>query len=671
MPRGCLTSMLLCALSLAQADDCCWCDPATPKSAQTIVDSEKLTHKLIFSDEFDTKGRNFANGHDTKWTALDIGDTSNQGAAFYLPSQAQIVTDTGPENNASLAFPPVSALRILTEKYSHVGDSPTGEKDIFMPFRSAMLQSWNKFCFTGGVVEFRARQPRGGGYWPALWLFGNLGRAVYQNSNTGLWPWSYSECDADLQLPPTDPPQRISACDDHDLELEGLNPFQGRGATELDVLEGAITNSGEASYVVGSLQLSPGIPPYFRPPMFGFPLKNNGGASEWYAGLTFGAPVDGLASGGFPNNGWYGPPWGADCPTGCPDALSGGFVGLNTLDTRYWTYKMEWKVGRDGHLSWWYDDAFVWGMSAESFGEYSVCTTRSGKQECWRTPPRMIPEEPMSIVMNTAIGTWNGGQTALDNKHWPASFYVDYVRVWQHEENVGCNPPDFPTKVYIDKNAELYGEPVSPVGYDTCPEKYPPKSHAKAAQLHQAAQVERAARVANGVPSHVTERAASATAFPGVLTSLASMAPAQAAHPTKAAQATAAVVEQQARAHGEAQAAAAAAGRSGIAAHTMNAFWQQQQQPPVPAAQSAEGPTGAVDAAAAPSSSVGLLFLVGAAVAGLLALGVVLRREPKAGLLPPWPQAEAGAYRAPAAADAEDELRSAYVAYSRPSFASS
>ena len=37
----------------------------------------------------------------------------------------------------------------------------------------------------------------------------------------------------------------------------------------------------------------------------------------------------------------------------------------------------------------------------------------------------------MSLVMNTAIGTWNGGKSALDGKHWPANFYIDYVRVWQ------------------------------------------------------------------------------------------------------------------------------------------------------------------------------------------------------------------------------------------------
>merc|ERR1719424_307796 len=324
MVRRSLALATVTQVALAGADGaCCWCDPAT------FTDSRSKTNKLVFSDEFDSSDRDFANGNDARWTALEIGDTSNKGAAFYLPSQATVVNDP--------RYPKVSALQILTENASHTGNSPTGEEGIFMPYRSAMLQSWNKFCFTGGVIEFRARQPAGGGYWPALWLFGNLGRAVYQNSNTGLWPWSYSQCDADLQLPPTEPPQRVSACDDHDLEKEGLHPFQGRGATELDVLEGAVSDDGAKSYVVGSLQLSPGLPAYFRPPLFGFPTLE--GPGSWYTGLTFGHGGTDQTD-GYANNGWYGPPWGTPCPTGCPDALSGGYVNLDDLHSRYWKYRM-------------------------------------------------------------------------------------------------------------------------------------------------------------------------------------------------------------------------------------------------------------------------------------------------------------------------------------------
>ena len=102
---------------------------------------------------------------------------------------------------------------------------------------------------------------------------------------------------------------------------------------------------------------------------------------------------------------------------------------------------MEWEVGATGHLAWYYDNVFVWSMDASSFGAYSVCSGEGGSTECLRTPARQIPNEPMSLVMNTAIGTWNGGQSALDGLHWPAKFYIDYVRVWQKEINIGCDPP--------------------------------------------------------------------------------------------------------------------------------------------------------------------------------------------------------------------------------------
>lgn len=60
-------------------------------------------------------------------------------------------------------------------------------------FGSGMVQSWNKFCFSGGgIVEFRVALggfvedpslPGGGttvpGLWPGLWMFGNLGRAEF------------------------------------------------------------------------------------------------------------------------------------------------------------------------------------------------------------------------------------------------------------------------------------------------------------------------------------------------------------------------------------------------------------------------------------------------------------------------------------------------------------
>jgi hypothetical protein len=54
------------------------------------------------------------------------------------------------------------------------GSSKQPPKDIKInitkEFRSGMVQSWNKFCFIGGIIEISAKlpgDPRTGGLWPA------------------------------------------------------------------------------------------------------------------------------------------------------------------------------------------------------------------------------------------------------------------------------------------------------------------------------------------------------------------------------------------------------------------------------------------------------------------------------------------------------------------------
>ena len=96
-----------------------------------------------------------------------------------------------------------------------------------------MLQSWNKFCHTGGIIEFDVKFPGKhdiGGLWPAVWLLGNLGRATYLASTNLLWPWSYHQCDRKLQKA-----QEISGCDI--TSHFSLKPGMGRGATEIDIIE--------------------------------------------------------------------------------------------------------------------------------------------------------------------------------------------------------------------------------------------------------------------------------------------------------------------------------------------------------------------------------------------------------------------------------------------------
>ena len=41
---------------------------------------------------------------------------------------------------------------------------------------------------------------------------------------------------------------------------------------------------------------------------------------------------------------------------------------------------------------------------------------------------------------------------------FPAIMQIDYVRVYQRKgsNNVGCDPPDYPTKTYIENHPEAY-----------------------------------------------------------------------------------------------------------------------------------------------------------------------------------------------------------------------
>ena len=65
-------------------------------------------------------------------------------------------------------------------------------------YRSGMVQSWNKLCFKGGLIEVSLQLPGAGdvsGLWPAVWTMGNLGRAGYGATTDGMWPYSYQACD--------------------------------------------------------------------------------------------------------------------------------------------------------------------------------------------------------------------------------------------------------------------------------------------------------------------------------------------------------------------------------------------------------------------------------------------------------------------------------------------
>jgi len=110
-------------------------DPDTPASALHRTGFDGLDYELVFSDEFNQDGRYFLAGDDPFWEAVDTWYWSTGDLEWY--DARQVYT-----KNGSL----------------HIRIDNVEEKN-GLPYRSGMLQSWNKFCFTGGYIEVSLTLP--------------------------------------------------------------------------------------------------------------------------------------------------------------------------------------------------------------------------------------------------------------------------------------------------------------------------------------------------------------------------------------------------------------------------------------------------------------------------------------------------------------------------------
>ncbi|OWZ06720.1 putative membrane protein [Phytophthora megakarya] len=250
-----------------------WVDIDTPSSAQTYTSSRGDTWTLTMSDEFSTEGRSFDSGDDHLWTAIELPDGVN--AALEVYSINMTGTECDSDNNCYFYINTTDETIEKTVWNNYI--SPPGYETVHFYYRSGMVQSWNKFCFQGGMIEVRAQLPgavsKASGNpdvktssttaraanidyyptWPGIWLMGNLGRALFTGSTARMWPFSYNECN-DTVFDSQN--QRISACDDN--PGSGMNSNQGRGAPEIDILEGGGTE------ISSSIQVGPGMPADFR-----------------------------------------------------------------------------------------------------------------------------------------------------------------------------------------------------------------------------------------------------------------------------------------------------------------------------------------------------------------------------------------------------------------------
>jgi beta-glucan synthesis-associated protein KRE6 len=205
-----------------------WIDPDTaPEHMTKISEVDGRLYDLVMSDEFNVEGRTFADGDDPMWTAelhSDDAMTSAGYGSLHYYNSSQVSTNGGCMN-----------ITTTSEKTEWRGYNPYKKKyeTLFKNFKSGSMTTWNKFCFTGGIIEMRGKLPGYhdiGGLWPAFWMLGNLGRATYEASTNLVWPWSFNKCDRELQVA-----QEVSAC--NGVKHFGMNAHQGRGSTEIDIFE--------------------------------------------------------------------------------------------------------------------------------------------------------------------------------------------------------------------------------------------------------------------------------------------------------------------------------------------------------------------------------------------------------------------------------------------------
>ncbi|CAD6939249.1 unnamed protein product [Tilletia controversa] len=428
-------------------------DPETPKDAFTFVSTgvdkslqpSNRKFKLVFSDEFNEEGRTFWKGDDPFWEAVDIWYGATLDYEWYSP---EAINTTG------------GHLVIMLEELPNHN----------LNFRSGMLQSWNKLCYQGGYIEFSMLQPGSRltqGYWPALWMMGNLGRPGYLGSTEGLWPYSYNGCDTGImpkQLawnesspkatieglgrfskPSPDNPDgpielshlpgmRFPSCTCPGEDHPGPNVNVGRSAPELDAIEAQIQyHSGVHSYASQSLQTAPFDAGYFW---------HNQTDVDYHIYDRAVTRINDYVGGTL-----------QECTSGLTQVPDDGYEGHGQRFVTYGVeYQPDWSGdGKDAYVTFFLDGKPTWTVFGSALGPRPDLDVSQ----------RLIPVEPMSIIANLGMATGFQpvhfeGPYAMT---FPASMKIDYVRLYQLEGKnalIGCDPPDHPTLNYINKHPDLY-----------------------------------------------------------------------------------------------------------------------------------------------------------------------------------------------------------------------
>jgi len=415
-------------------------DPETPKEALTSksVKDGETDYVLVFSDEFNTEGRSFYPGDDPYWEGVDLHYWQTGDLEWYEPGQ--LTTKNG-------------ALEITLAKYDDI------TQNYNLSYRSGMMSTWNKMCFTGGRIEASVMLPGINnvvGLWPAVWAMGNLGRVGYGASLEGMWPYTYDSCDvgtlANQTMPDKKTPlaatengdpqhdgvlsflpgQRLSACTcandpTHPGPKHKDGTFVGRSAPEIDVIEATVGGAG--GIVSQSGQWAP-FNAHYDPVMVEDQtfIINNASATK----------INGYRGGVFQQ---------AISATSATNQLCYELSSAPCFST----YGFEYKPGFDGaYISW----------ISQGVQSWTMLSGATAPDPATGIAARPIPQEPLYLITNLGI-SFGFGTPDFDHLVFPTKMRLDWIRVYQPKDaiNVGCDPVDFPTASYIAKFPEAYNNP--------------------------------------------------------------------------------------------------------------------------------------------------------------------------------------------------------------------
>ncbi|KAG1757744.1 glycoside hydrolase family 16 protein [Suillus lakei] len=397
-------------------------DVDTPSSAHTYTSfADSSQWQLVFSDEFEVENRTFWPGDDPYWEAVNLHYWQTNDLEWYYPDQ--VTTRNG-------------ALEItLSEREMNN-----------LTFTSALISTWNKFCFTGGMVLASVSLP--GSNNVSVWSMGNLGRVGYGASLEGMWPYSYDACDvgtapnqtingvpaAALTGNPYDsselsylPGQRLSRCtckgESHPGPVHSDGTYVGRSAPEIDVFESQVILEGQVSQ---SAQ--------WAPMNYGYQWTNTSQTYQIpnpditqlnsYLGGVYQQATSGVTNTSYAADG------GVSETRGFPIA---------TNDAVFPQY-----------ISWIANDIVGWTLDAGALVADKVTEISD----------RPIPQEPMYLIANLGISE-NFQTVDFTNLIFPATMRIDWIRVYQPKGsiNIGCDPKDYPTAAYINEYMEAYTNP--------------------------------------------------------------------------------------------------------------------------------------------------------------------------------------------------------------------